>query len=296
MSLDGHPTQYQAHCARLSQSTVVIMVGGYGRRLFPLTEAVPKPLLPVAGTPVLARILDCLRRQGVQRVILCAHYQADKIRDFVAEYLSQLSRDTIKVMSLEVYSETEPTGTAGALRLLPEDALTTPVIVTNGDVLTELDYAAFLAEHYHAQNVITVATRYYQQTVPYGVLTLDESGRIEAVHEKPSRSVLINCGTYILSPQILSLLPAQGRVDMTDLIQLGLAQGHRVGSYAFDDYWLDIGQPADYEKANQDFLMNKSLSGSPTNLTRPEPVRRRLQSVPQTPHRASSESTRGRGL
>jgi dTDP-glucose pyrophosphorylase len=223
----------------------VIMAGGLGTRLRPLTEGTPKPMLPVGDRPLLERTIEQLGQAGIRSINITTHYQADKIKEHFGDGSSFGAR-------VHYSHEQEPLGTAGALRLLEaaehgED----PLLVINGDVLTKVDYRAMLDFHREHRAQLTMGVRHYTMQVPYGVVDC-EGPRVKSVREKPEFSFFVNAGIYLVEPQLCREIPAHRRFDMTDLIALLQGSGRRVVSFPIHEYWLDIGQLDDYERAQQD--------------------------------------------
>lgn len=223
----------------------VIMAGGEGRRLRPLTDTIPKPMLPVGGRPILETIVDRLARQGLNRLLISVNYRADIIMRHFGDGRS-------RGVDIRYLRESRPLGTAGALGLLPERP-TRPLLVTNGDVLTKLDYRDLL--HYHARSkaAVTMCVQQYTYTVPFGVVSLDHD-RIVSIQEKPTFEHFVNSGIYVLQPEVLDLLPRTGeRCDMPDLLGRVLAEGGGVGAFPIREYWMDVGHPDDLDRAHREF-------------------------------------------
>ncbi|HKT08300.1 MAG TPA: nucleotidyltransferase family protein [Gemmatimonadaceae bacterium] len=224
--------------------TAVIMAGGYGKRLMPLTTDTPKPLLPVGDRPLMERTIERLRRAGIRRVNVATHYLSDKISNHFGDG-RQFG------VEMRYVTEDRPLGTAGALRLM--EPPTGPLLVVNGDILTGVNYQDMLAYHRENGAIATVGVRKYDVEVPYGVI--DCSGvAVSALREKPMQQFLVNAGMYLLDPAAVAYIPEGERFDMTDLIQRLLAEGRKVVAFPVVEYWLDIGKPADYERAQQDVL------------------------------------------
>lgn len=224
--------------------TAVIMAGGFGTRLMPLTTDTPKPLLPVGDRPLMERTIERLRRAGIRRVNVATHYLSDKISNHFGDG-RQFG------VEMRYVTEDRPLGTAGALRLMEPPA--GPLLVVNGDILTGVNYQDMLAYHRENGAIATVGVRKYDVEVPYGVI--DCSGvAVSALREKPVQQFLVNAGMYLLDPAAVAYIPAGERFDMTDLIQRLLAEGRKVVAFPVVEYWLDIGKPADYERAQQDVL------------------------------------------
>jgi len=222
--------------------SAVIMAGGAGSRLRPLTEDTPKPMLPVGNRPLMEIIIDQLRTSGIRRVNITTHYRAEKI----SEYFGDGHEHGVE---LNYVNEDTPLGTAGGLRLLGE--LSEPLLVINGDVLTRVDFRAMLSFHRRHDAALTVGVRSVTVQVPYGVVQC-EGSFVRAVSEKPDVDYLVNAGVYLLEPDVYAYIPAGERFDMTDLINRLLAEGRAVVSYPIMEYWRDIGQVKDYEQVQRD--------------------------------------------
>jgi dTDP-glucose pyrophosphorylase len=220
----------------------LIMAGGQGARLRPLTLARPKPLLPVAGRPILEHVIERLVECGFDQVLVATGYQSRLIEDHLQDGRQYGA-------SIRYLREEEPLGTAGALARLPE-GLDGELLVMNGDILTTVDFAALLESHLASGADMTVAVRELVEQVEYGVVRV-EGEWIQAIDEKPRRSLLVNAGIYVVGPRMRQLLPAGGPFHMTDLVRWGLDERRRVRSYPLREFWLDIGRMADYERANR---------------------------------------------
>lgn len=219
--------------------TVLIMAGGFGRRMMPLTQNTPKPLLPIVGAPIIEHIIAPLISQGFVRFIISVHHMAQQVRDWVAAY----SKPGI---SLETVQETGPLGTAGALSLLTlrTDA---PLIVANADIITDLDYRKVLSAHSTTGADVTMCTRNVDFQIPYGVIET-EGTRVQSVIEKPTRNVQISAGMYVLSAAFTKRVKRGERIDMPDLIQREIGNGAKVHATSTQDRWIDVGNKATYQK------------------------------------------------
>jgi dTDP-glucose pyrophosphorylase len=226
----------------------VIMAGGFGKRLLHLTEKMPKPMLPVGEAPLIERTVEQLREAGIRRLHITTHYCADQIID----HFGDGSRFGVEV---KYVTEDKPLGTAGFLGLMEKSQQ--PLLVINGDILTGVDFRSMLDYHEEHRADMTVGVRAYNLNVPYGVIESDGSV-VRGVVEKPSLDLFINAGIYVLEPTIHRYLPASDRFDMTDVIRRLLELGRHVVSFPIHEYWLDIGKPADYERAQED-IKNGSL-------------------------------------
>ena len=217
----------------------VVMAGGYGTRLRPLTEELPKPMLPLGDRPLLERILDQLRRTGMRRVYLATHYK----EDIIENHFGDGSAFGLEIRYLE---EQNPQGTAGALSLMePSDE---PLLVINGDILTQLDFRAMLNFHKDHKAAMTIAVKDHQVQLPYGVVDID-GVVVTGISEKPALRHFINAGIYLLNPEACQYIPSAQHYNMTDLIAQLLTEKRKVVSFPIHEYWLDIGQPEDYQKA-----------------------------------------------
>lgn len=225
----------------------VVMAGGRGTRMLPYTTVLPKPLLPVGERPILAILLEQLAAAGMTRIDLCVGYLGELIRAYLLETPLRL-HDAEVVL----HSESQPLGTAGALHEIP--ALEEPFLSLNGDVLTSLDFGAFMREHSESGAALTVAVQAHETEVGSGVLELDGS-RVTAYIEKPVLKHLISLGIYALDPRALKHLPA-GYVDIPTLVAELLAAGEQVHAYRLDGHWYDIGTLADHEAAVAELSAN----------------------------------------
>ena len=220
----------------------VIMAGGFGTRLRPLTEDLPKPMLKVGDRPVMEYIIGQLQQAGIRRINVTTHYRSEKITD-------HFGNGEAFGVELNYVNEDRPLGTGGALGLIPKP--TGPMLVINGDILTQVDFKAMLAYHrgHHAE--MTVAVRIYDMQVPYGVIEM-KGHHVSAVQEKPQMRFFVNAGIYLLQPSVFQFIPHRQHFNMTDLIQKLVQKKKTVVSFPVHEYWLDIGQHADYLQAQKD--------------------------------------------
>lgn len=217
----------------------VIMAGGRGKRLLPLTEQTPKPMLPVGDRPLMELIIEQLKESGIKRVNVTTHHQSEKI----TEHFGDGHKFGVEITYV---TEDRPLGTAGGLGLMAPS--TDTMLVLNGDILTQVDFHAMLAFHRGHQADLTVAVRQYDVQVPFGVVECDGEA-VRCLTEKPVLNFFVNGGMYLMEPCVFEHLPSGERFDMTDLIQRLIERGRKVVSFPVREYWLDIGQPADYEQA-----------------------------------------------
>ncbi len=223
---------------------VVLMVGGRGTRLQPLTDDIPKPLLRIGGKPILENILESLSEQGFRRVFFSVNYKAQMIRD----YFGSGERWGVDVDYLH---ETTDLGTAGSLSLLPATP-EAPIVVMNGDLVTLANFGSLLRFHEEQSAAATMAVREYELQVPYGVVQLG-GDRIASIVEKPVHKFFVNAGIYVLSPEALAGIPAESFFDMTSLFEKLIAAGHTTAAYPLREYWLDIGQIEEFERAKREW-------------------------------------------
>jgi len=222
-------------------SQAVVMAGGLGTRLRPLTENLPKAMLPVGGRPLMERIIEQLQQAGIRRVNVTTHYKAEKI-------IEHFGDGRAFGVELHYMNEDRPLGTGGALGLLP--APREPMLIINGDILTEVDFKAMVDFHQESQAEMTVAVSRYDLQVPYGVIEC-EGSHVRGLTEKPQLSFFVNAGIYLIEPAVYSYIPNGERFDMTDLIDKLLGARRPVVSFPIREYWLDIGQHSDYEQAQK---------------------------------------------
>lgn len=225
------------------KNTVVLMAGGIGKRLRPLTANTPKPLLSVGDKPLLEAILDSFVHNGFTSYYISVNYLAESI----VEHFGDGSRWGIDI---EYLHEEDPLGTAGALRLLPE-LPDLPVIVMNGDLITRVNFNELLRYHEETGAAGTMCVREYDMEVPFGVVEL-EGNQIRGIDEKPVQRFFVNAGIYVISPQAFALIPGQGRFDMTSLFTAIVKKGWVASAFPVHEYWLDVGRLDDFERARAD--------------------------------------------
>lgn len=226
------------------ENPVFLMAGGFGTRLRPLTDNCPKPMLPVGGKPMLEHILQDLIDFGFYRFYISVHY----LREQVIDHFQDGSRWGVNIQYVH---EDNPLGTAGALGLLPKDAVQRPIIVVNGDIMTRVNYESLLQDHDRHTPAATICTRQYDFQVPYGVIE-HEGQHITDITEKPVHRFFVSAGIYVLAPQVVHAVAANSRVDMPDLLKAEMAAGHDVRMFPVHEYWLDIGRMNDFEMAQHD--------------------------------------------
>ena len=222
-------------------NTMVIMAGGRGARLRPHTENCPKPLLPVAGKPMLEQIIERAKVEGFQNFVVAVHY----LGHMIEEYFANGERWDVRI---EYVREASPLGTAGALGLLnPRPDL--PFVVSNGDVLTDIRYGELLDFHVRHRAEATMAVRLYEWQHPFGVVRTD-GVEIVGFEEKPVSQTHVNGGIYALQPSALESLRDGEPCDMPTLFERLQAHGRRIVAYPMHEPWLDVGRLDDLQKAN----------------------------------------------
>lgn len=217
----------------------VVMAGGFGTRLRPLTEELPKPMLPIGDKPLLEHIIERIKESGIHRVDLATHYKGD----IIEEYFKDGDRFGVDIRYVR---EDQPLGSAGALSLIEESE--EPILIINGDVLTEIDFRAMHNFHLEHGADMSVGVKKYTFDVPYGVVETD-GVNLTGIIEKPTLYQYINAGIYLINPNVCGFIPNDELYDMPDLINKLVEEGKRVISFPIREYWIDIGKHEDYEKA-----------------------------------------------
>ena len=221
---------------------VVIMAGGEGRRLFPLTQNCPKPMLRVGGKPMLEIIVEQLVDAGFQHFYLSVNYLKNQIKD----HFGGGERWGVQITYLE---EKHPLGTAGALSLLPKN-LNKPFLVLNGDVLTRMNFGQLLEFHEHQSATATLCVREHMTRIPYGVVQMDDL-HVKTIEEKPMQHHYVNAGIYLLDPKLLDLVPHDQFFDMPELLEKAIKHHHNVSAFPIHEYWLDVGHHDTLELAKR---------------------------------------------
>lgn len=241
----------------------VILAGGEGTRLRPLTNSLPKPMLPVIGIPCIKYSIESLKSAGVQDIHLACGYLPDDL-------VSCLDDSELGV-NLDFTIEEEPAGTAGAVKLL-EDKLSDTFIVTSGDVLADVDMRALLDDHKKSNALVTIALTEVDKPTEFGIVGLDSTGRIERFKEKPKQeevfSNLINAGIYVLEKEVLNYIPQDEKYDFSkNLFPLLLETGKHLQGSKLQGLWKDIGRPSDLLEANLKMAERKGTTGNRCGAT-----------------------------
>lgn len=227
-----------------SGTWVVLMAGGLGTRLRPLTENVPKPMIPVGGRPLLETIVRNFEAQGFREIFLSVNYKSEVIQAHFGDGLNF-------GVSIDYLVEKERLGTAGALSLLPRRP-TGPMIVMNGDLLTSVNFRQLVDFHREQRALATMCVREYAFQVPYGVVQTD-GPKLTALIEKPVHNFFVNAGVYVIEPSALDLLPKGAPFDMPQLFDRVNGSGGMASVFPIHEYWLDIGRFDDLDRAQDDF-------------------------------------------
>jgi NDP-sugar pyrophosphorylase family protein len=222
----------------------VILAGGKGTRLRPYTVVLPKPLMPIGDYPILEVVIRQLGAHGFGHITIAVNHQAELIKAFCGD-------GSRWKLHIDYSLEDEPLGTMGPLRLIKD--LPGHFLVMNGDILTDLDFSEFHAQHSTESRLFTISSHRREQRADYGVLVSDARGKLRDFQEKPVTSFEVSMGIYMVSREILDFVPASGPYGFDDLMRDLLRAGRAVDVKPFDGYWLDIGRADDYMRAIEEF-------------------------------------------
>jgi len=223
---------------------VILMVGGLGTRLRPLTDNTPKPMLKVGNKPILQTIIEKFAEYGYTNIVLCVNYKSHVIQDFFKDG-SEFG------VNIEYIFEEQRMGTAGALSLL-KNKPTEPFFVMNGDLLTNVNFEHLDSYHISNNSMGTMCVREYDFQVPYGVVNIKDS-KILSIEEKPTHKFFVSAGIYMLSPEIIDYIPQNEFYDMPTLFEKLISEEKNIISFPLREYWLDIGRLEEYKKANEEY-------------------------------------------
>lgn len=229
----------------IKPNAVVIMAGGLGTRMQELTKEIPKPMLKVGDKPVLERIIEHFSDNGFTKFILCVNYKKEVIK----EYFQDGYEFGVNIKYVE---ENKRLGTAGALSLVECNG-SSPLIVVNGDVLTNVNYSRLLEWHMKSGADATMCLREYTHKVPFGVVDFDINFDITNFLEKPIQRSFVNAGIYVLNPSVINKVPKDMFYDMPSLFEDLKGSEFKLKAYVMNDYWIDIGMKETYSQANYDF-------------------------------------------
>lgn len=228
----------------LSMIPAVILAGGKGVRLQPFTACFPKPLMPLGDRPILDMLLTRLSSAGVRHATLALGHLSSLIRAYIGQHAELNGRLTI-----DFVEEASPTGTAGSLRSVP--GLNGTFLTMNGDLLTDVDFRRLLAAHRRSGAVLTIGTYSREEKIDLGILETGDDGTVTAYIEKPKHVYTVSMGIYVYEPCVLDYIEPDHYLDFPNLVQALLRAGEKVGTYCHDGFWLDIGRPDDYARAQE---------------------------------------------
>lgn len=224
---------------------IILMAGGFGKRLNELTENCPKPMLKIGAKPILETIIDNFIEAGFYKFTISLGYLAHMISD----YFGDGSKWGVEITYVH---ETEPLGTAGALSLIKKRPKK-PFLIMNGDLLTRVDFKNLLKFHGEQHSIATMCVRGFEHNIPYGVVkTKDHT--IISLEEKPIQSVLVNAGIYVLEPECLDYIPKNQFFNMTSLFEKLIEEKKKPAAFPIHEYWIDIGQPDEFNRADSDYF------------------------------------------
>jgi dTDP-glucose pyrophosphorylase len=225
---------------------VVIMAGGKGTRLDPLTRILPKALVPIGEKPVIDIIMDEYARQGMRNFYVSVNNKSKMIKAYFGDQRSDYN--------ITFIDEDKPLGTAGSLKYL-NDKVDSPFFVSNCDIFVKNDYCDILKFHKDGEYDLTVVASMQHYTIPYGVCKFENGGLLKSIHEKPKYDFIVNTGMYLLNPYVLKYIPENTRIDMTELINVLQKEARRIGVYPVSEKsWIDIGQMTEYKTALRELL------------------------------------------
>lgn len=224
------------------EEAFVIMAGGRGQRLMPLTSSLPKPMLPIKGKPILEHIIEKAKLEGFKKFVISVNYLANVI-------ISHFGDGSSHGVSIEYLFENQPLGTAGALAGLAQSYRTQQIIVTNADVITTVSFSDILGQARRNNSDGVIAVRWQELQNPLGVV-ISEGERFIGLEEKPIVRNQVNAGIYVIGPSMLDLLEKDSYCDMPDLFLRGLANGLSLEVFPLHEHWLDIGRPEDYNSVS----------------------------------------------
>ncbi|MBC8555356.1 MAG: nucleotidyltransferase family protein [Candidatus Brocadiales bacterium] len=225
---------------------VFLMAGGFGKRLQPLTDNTPKPLLKVGTKPILENILNQFIAAGFHNFYISTHYKAEMVRN-------HFGNGSDWGVSITYLHEETPLGTAGSLGLLPKKLIDLPILIMNGDLLTKIDFKELLGFHLEEGGDATMCTREYDFQVPYGVIKTNGQ-YASSIVEKPIHKFFVNAGIYVVNPAMLEIIDGVSYLDMPDLLQKKIDSLGQVNVFPVHEYWLDIGQMEQFDQAHIDIV------------------------------------------
>lgn len=220
---------------------VVIMAGGKGTRMHPITKILPKPLIPLNDKPIISHIIDSFTNSGVKHFVISINYKSEIIKAYFKE-----NEDHLKIQFLE---EKTPLGTIGSLSLL-KNKIKKDFIVINCDTILKIDYKDLFSFHKKNRNYVTIVASAKEFKIPYGVCNIDKKGNLKKINEKPNYNFLVSSGIYLINPKILKHIPKNKKFDFNEFIKILLQKNIKIGVYPIDDnLWIDVGKLSEYNKA-----------------------------------------------
>jgi dTDP-glucose pyrophosphorylase len=240
----GLHTLHKSLSRQKLDNPILLMAGGFGTRLNPLTNHCPKPLLKVGDKPILEITLLSFIKSGFHNFYISTHYMPDMIKD----YFGNGSKWGVNISYIH---EDTPLGTGGALGLLPDNIPKLPLIMMNGDILTNIDFKKLLDFHINKSADASMCVREYEYQIPYGVVQ-SNNGKITSMVEKPTQIFHINAGIYVVNPEIISQVKINEKVDMPTLLERKISDQGNIMMFPIHEYWLDIGRLEDYQRAQAD--------------------------------------------
>lgn len=222
----------------------VLMAGGEGKRLRPLTENTPKPLLKVGEKPIIEYNIDRLANVGVENIYLSVNYLGEQLEAYFGD-------GSTKNLNIKYLKEDKPLGTIGSVLLVNQFQFD-DVLVMNSDLLTNIDFADFYKSFKDSEADMAVAATSYHVDIPYAVLETDENQKVKTLKEKPRYTYFSNAGIYLIKKKLLSMIPKNEFYDITDLMEKIIEMDHKLITYPINGYWLDIGKHEDFKKAQED--------------------------------------------
>lgn len=242
--LVGLKTLYDTLIVEKRDNPVFIMAGGFGTRLKPLTDNCPKPMLIVGGKPMLETLINNFKSHGFYNFYISTHY----LPEVIMSYFGDGSKFDVKITYVH---EKTPLGTGGALSLLPKSLPKEPLIMINGDILTNVDFSKVLSFHAKHQSDATMCVRDYEVQIPFGVIE-GEGHNITTMVEKPTYRYFVNAGIYVISNHIINTLTKNEHLDMPKLFEQKHKEGLKTLKFPIHEYWLDVGRHDDFQKAQVD--------------------------------------------
>ena len=220
----------------------------------PHTDQTPKPLLPVGGQPILDLMIRRLALGGVRRLTIAVCHLARQVEERIGD-------GSRYGMRIDYFHEEKPLGTAGSLALIPD--LSSPFLVLNGDILTDLDFSELAAFHERSKAVLTIATQKRIQRIDFGAVELNGDHLVKSFREKPEVEYLASLGISMADPRVVERIPRGEPMDLPELVGALIGQNERVSAFPFDGYWRDLGSPREYELANEDLESRKVVLSRP---------------------------------